>query len=748
MTGEWYTARELAGAPGLPTTVRGVQLLAARAGWQWRKRIGRGGGKEYHAGALSEATRLALVGKPVTPVITPRGCDGRRLQLATSMAALADHNARLEGLKAAAGLPDARRARADARLHLLRACAEFIAAASLPKGRGRHLFAQAYNDGQVEITAWVKELVPRTCANSLYNWQRQLSRGGLASLAGRAGRHRKGQSKIAGDDEVRDLIIGLLTTKPHCSAKHVIKALRARFTIDRVPSYRTVQRFVAAWKRDNAESFAAVRNPDAWKGGYMMAAGSASEGVISLNQLWEMDSTPADVMLADGRHSIVGVIDVWSRRAKILVSRTSRASAIALLLRRAMLDWGVPEGVKTDQGQDYTSRHVQRVLQALEIEHVTCAPFCPWEKPHIERFFRTFAHDLVELVGGFIGHDVAERKAIEAQRAFADRLMKRGAPPEVRLAAEEFQAFCDDWCDAVYGPTPHGSLGGMSPMLRAAAAGGDIRRITDERALDVLLSEAPGAGVRVVGKRGLRIDGRDYIAPELEAVVRRRVRVLYDESDIGRVYVFDAEDGAFICIAEAPEITGVDRRTVAAECRRRQRQRVSDERRRLKALAKETRAADVAQEILASARSDAARIVPLPPRAAAHETPALDEAGKAARRGETDAPPPLTQEQEAAADEMLARLRPPAGENVVPLAGPGARPNFTAEDHEGWARWVIDHPDEATRSDWEELEKMLRNPRSPLSLLLGMSDEDRDMAWRLCTRKLRALEPRAEGASG
>ncbi len=44
-------------------------------------------------------------------------------------------------------------------------------------------------------------------------------------------------------------------------------------------------------------------------------------------------------MLSDGqRHVIVGVIDVFTRRMKLLVSRTSSAAAVAALLRRTLLE--------------------------------------------------------------------------------------------------------------------------------------------------------------------------------------------------------------------------------------------------------------------------------------------------------------------------------------------------------------------------------------------------------------------------
>lgn len=55
-----YTAKELAGLPGLPGTERGVQLLATRENWPSKKRPGRGGGREYPLTALPTETREHL----------------------------------------------------------------------------------------------------------------------------------------------------------------------------------------------------------------------------------------------------------------------------------------------------------------------------------------------------------------------------------------------------------------------------------------------------------------------------------------------------------------------------------------------------------------------------------------------------------------------------------------------------------------------------------------------------------------
>lgn len=58
----WYSAAQLAGLPGMPTTARGVAKLATRESWEKRPRAGRGGGYEYPATASPVETNLALLG--------------------------------------------------------------------------------------------------------------------------------------------------------------------------------------------------------------------------------------------------------------------------------------------------------------------------------------------------------------------------------------------------------------------------------------------------------------------------------------------------------------------------------------------------------------------------------------------------------------------------------------------------------------------------------------------------------------
>jgi transposase InsO family protein len=376
-----------------------------------------------------------------------------------------------------------------------------------------------------------------------------------------------------------------------------------------LPSLRSLERWMGQWRAKHKEVVAALSAPDHYKNKFMVAFGSQSEGVERINQRWEMDSTPADVMLLDGRYTVLGVIDVYTRRMRLIVSKSSKSVAVCALLRVTLLTWGVPEEVKTDNGSDYVSKHTRRALDGLGVTHKTCAPFSPWQKPHIERGLGTFARSLMELLPGFIGHNVSERKHIEERKSFADRLMTRGECVEVRMTAEAFQGFCDKWVNDLYHHDQHQGLGKRTPFEVAAAAQDTVRVINDERVLDVLLAEAPDrGGLRTVQKKGIKHDGAHFIAPELEAHVGRNVTVRFDalDHDLGRLYVFGEE--GFICVAECPERTGMDRREVAIKAKAMQTARVQAERAALKKAAKKVGTDTVVEEILTTRAQAAGKL--------------------------------------------------------------------------------------------------------------------------------------------
>jgi len=626
---EWFSASELAGLPGLPTTDRRVREYAKRNDWSARPR-NKGKGLEYHIGSLPSETRAEIgaqnVKKKTADPVKAGSSAGRKAAVRSVMQNKCDRIGREKGLSTYLNLDEKGRNRADARAAILEAVKEFTAASSLSGRRGVEAFTAKYNLGEIILEDWIHQEVETVAAATLYRWQKRFDQDGIGSLAGNY-KGQAGRSLIDRQGDLRDYIVAMLTEYPHTTASHVMKAIRAHFagTDIELPSKRRLEVWISNWKKNNKGLHTAVANPDAWKNKYMVAFGSYSEDVTRLNQRWELDSTPADVMLLDGRYSVIGAIDVYSRRLKLIVSRTSKAASVGQLLRACFLDWGIPEEIKTDNGSDYTSRFIKGVISSLDIEQSLCKPFSGWEKPHIERTFRTFAHDLVELLPSYIGHNVAERSAIEARRSFADRLFQKDKEVDMRMSAQDFQKFVDEWVNNIYMEQHHeGIKNTPANMVRNWAE--PIRKIQDERALDVLLAGAPDTITRTVTKHGLQIDGINYIAPELGMHVGDVVRVAYTES-MGKVFIFN--DDGFLCIAEAPEYTGIDRKLVASHAKVKQREAVQAKRRELKAAARKIKTKDAADEILAHARSQN-NIASLPARTESYTTHGLEQATRAA----------------------------------------------------------------------------------------------------------------------
>ena len=368
-----------------------------------------------------------------------------------------------------------------------------------------------------------------------------------------------------------------------------------------------------------------------------------------------MDSTPADLMFPDGRYCVIACIDVFSRRMMFLVAKTSKATAVAALLRKCLIAWGVPKVIKTDNGSDYRSKMLQRVIRDLEIKQDFCPPFSPDRKPFVERGIGTFSHDLIELKPNYIGHDIVERQAIEARRSFAKRLMKQGEVIEISSTAEEFQLFADEWAEYRYARRVHSSLQGRSPFQKAAEWVGELRRIADERALDLLISEEPkGGGKRVVCKDGLRIENMQYLDLHgiLGMYVNQEVFVMRHTLDMGRVLVYhQAPEGGmeFLCEAHNEALMGVNKTAYAMTMKAVQKRFLGDRRDERKEFKKMLKHVDIGQAILDHNKAQAGQLIAFPRASTPHDSAALQTFSDAASQIEKNAPmTPERIEQESA----------------------------------------------------------------------------------------------------
>lgn len=655
MNKEWFTALEIAGMPGMPATESGVLRKAKKDSWLDRARDGKGGGREYKFTEFPEETQKHLLGQDRAEQKSTGEQDAKKILLRERMGVEAESKARQEGILAAMALTGKAAARNAAKHTVISTFQTWSKsqndqhhkASMVGKGLVQ-TFCGLYAVGQIDIDDETRAMIPSLDVSTLYRWMGKIKTG--AHLGGKYG-HRKGQGIIDKNQELKKSIVGMLIQYPHASVISIYNFVEAKFKTNEIPKKRALERWVKDWKTEQAELFIANANPDQWKNQFMAATGSLTIAIERLNQRWELDSSPADVMLKDGRHSLLAAIDLYSRRAKILVSKTSKAVSVGILVRQAMLDWGVPEELKCDNGQDYRSVYLMQVCNLLGIVQDFSAPFSPWEKAHIERFFRTFSHGIFELLPDFIGHNVAERKSIEARKAFSERLFKKNAVVDISLTAAELQKFCDEWTENFYHREEHGGLG-TTPYLMAQAWNHPVKRIDNVRALDMLLAEAPGNnGLRIVQKKGIKIDGDWYDAPEMATYRGVEVQVRYS-SDLGEVVIYahdrpndilDAHAAIpgyhFVCKAVCPSRQGFSREEVArvqadlaGEVKQTQKQKIQADKKKGKKIAIESGADKALEIIMEDRRMKAATVLSFPSKSTVYTS-----AGLAAAQAALDA---------------------------------------------------------------------------------------------------------------
>jgi putative transposase len=392
---------------------------------------------------------------------------------------------------------------------------------------------------------------------TLCRMRQKRKKGQIGELTRTVG-HRKGTGVIDKHESLSRFILGQILTHPQQSIDQLYTKMQT-IRFPEMPSLPTVRRWAENWIAEHQSEYLSVVNPDAWRNRHQVAFGSYSEGVNAPNQLWEIDSSPTDTMLTDGRSTEVALIDVYTRRVMVKIFKTSKSEAIMTLIRLAVIAWGIPTSIKSDQGKDYCSEAVTRFCAELRIELRHCQPYSPWQKPHVERFFGSLNHAQADLPG-YIGYDVAMREAIRSQHSFAANRRKPdlGAGDKGTITPVQFQCWLDDWA-AKYNSQPHSETRKIPD--EAFAELDHPERCQDSRKLDILIG---CAGERKIGKKGIRWQSYEFFHAELSLHEGKEVRIYNDADDLSRLVVYDLE-GVFICEAICFELRGISTYDVARE---------------------------------------------------------------------------------------------------------------------------------------------------------------------------------------
>lgn len=672
----WLTATSLAGLPGLPGTQRGVLMRAQSAGWAARPREGRGrSGFEYLITDLPAETQQALAAqaagavKPIAEAIAA----GKRAKQVAQVQACASSMAKYGiALEAKGGFDPARNPKLDLfqrfeTYHALRGTAVWPAIQE---------FVHIWAAGEVEAHPGTRLAYPTIPAKTLDKWYRAWRTQGVEALLERKPRKDKGENALSRDEALHDVFLAALAEMHDPTARQVQRVIRDQLGKERTPPISTLKRWLRDFKASNAPALLMFKNPDGYKNKYRAAFGSQSDGITRLNQQWQQDSTIGDAqqradmafnLVEQGtgeirRHAIIASIDVFSRRAQVVVAPTSSSNAVKAVTRLCIQAWGKPEQIKTDNGKDYTAQDYDFALSSLGIEHRLCTPFSPEQKPYIERFIGTMMHDLFPMLEGFVGKSIAERKAIESAKSFAQRFGLGGI--DLRMGARQLQDVINNWLHE-YHDRVHSELG-CSPNEMAERHATHIVRL-DDRALDIFLMAVAGKGTRVVGKRGIPLNNSWFAAPELAAHIGSTVRCRQDELDLGALHVF-AMDGSYICKALDHSMLGINRGELAAKARAIEAATIKPVVDQLRKSMKKRLVRQAVQSIYgereAAAAAEAGNVHRLAPRVVQHTTPAIDSVLAHLDTSGKDA------DRAAALAALDAQVAPAA---VLPLSSPSAR---------------------------------------------------------------------------
>jgi putative transposase len=379
---------------------------------------------------------------------------------------------------------------------------------------------------------------------------------GLAALA-RKSRDDRGARRVV-SSKLLALIEGLALERPPLPITSIHRQVRAFAGAagEATPSYWTVYNLV----RDMPGSLLIL----AHQGG---KAYSESFDLVyrreasKPNAIWQADHAQLDILLlrddgATARPWLTVVIDDYSRAVSGYYLGFDPPSSIRTSLalrqgiwRKSHPHWhicGVPEVLYTDNGADFTSKHLEQVAADLKMRLVFSIPGKPQGRGRIERFFRTVNEMFLCDLDGFTRRSRRKPSLNLGQfedlfRTFLLEVYHRRASSSARLAPSE----C--W-----------EQGGFLPRMPESLEQLDLLLIHEVRS-------------RKVRRDGIHFQSLRYLSVTLAAYVGEDVTIRFDPRDMGEIRVFYKD--RFLCRAISAELAGETvslREIIRARNRRRQ----------------------------------------------------------------------------------------------------------------------------------------------------------------------------------
>jgi putative transposase len=265
------------------------------------------------------------------------------------------------------------------------------------------------------------------------------------------------------------------------------------------------------------------------------------------NEIWQADHTLLDILVQrdgkkPGRPWLTVVEDDYSRAVAgyflFFDAPSVIQTALALhqaIWRKADPHWhicGIPNVLYTDNGRDFTSKHLEQVAVDLKIQLVFSTPGVPRGRGRVERFFSTISTMLLCDLPGFKSPPGKAATKELLTLAELDKLLGEFLLGKYhqRIHSETKMAPAERWEKGAFLPRMPESIEQLDLLL-----------------LTVLKT-------RKVRNDGIHFMGMRYVDPTLAAYVAESVTLRYDPRDMAEIRVFHQQ--RFLCRAICPELAG------------------------------------------------------------------------------------------------------------------------------------------------------------------------------------------------
>ncbi|SES24280.1 putative transposase [Vreelandella subterranea] len=533
----WYSAKELAGLPGMPGTVQGVKAKAKTQSWEAQKRMGRGGGYEYAFAVLPIETQNALL---------LAQAENAEPAPASTVASTPE-----DPRPGQQQLTDAQRQVMSARVAFVRE----IERMSRMVSQQRAIETLVSHARENDLTPYLKERVvlandrkteTRTLSErTLKRWMSDFKKHGERGLAPKRRQADMSMPPWAGDFLKR-------YQKPQKPSVEAAYQMLVEQTPPPHPSIHQVRRWLAKL------------SPEARERGRMGA--HEIKALQPFKRRSSKDLWPNDVWVADGhtfdaevinpltgqafRPEVTLIID-WATRRIVGFALNLAESTLATLdaLRDAVSRAGMFNLFYVDNGSGFDNATVYEVVDRLGGTITHSLPYNSQARGVIERAHQSTLVKLAKTMSSYIGADMDKEASTRAHK-LSRRDIKKGLKPALIPTFQEFFDRLNDALD-VYNHRPHsgltkirdldsGRLRHQSPIeawKNAEAEGFEALTAPS----DVVASLMRPQEVRKTNRGEVRINGGTYFMDALRDFHGEEIRVAWDYRDTASVGVYTLE---------------------------------------------------------------------------------------------------------------------------------------------------------------------------------------------------------------